>query len=468
MPEDQDYYQILRVSEDATQQDIKQAFRRLARDCHPDLHPNDANAAKRFRSLREAYEVLSDRTRRKKYDRKRQKSSSQKKGGSAQVHYVRGVEKMLLQDYRAAVAALSEAIRLHGRFVEAYLKRCEAYLALGEERRVLEDCQQVLRYKPDSAIAHYYRGRARQRLGYAESAVKAYNKAIYLQPDFPPPYYYRGVAHYELRYRHRALADWREYTDLCKQQGNMPGYRLGIDTLNRYSVLPLKLGNRLFRGWGGSKTQPLQNFYHSYHYRGKQVGKNLQNSLNQIATAMQTTTQTIISTLSPIISNPVGGILPAYGRLEPKMVSMVTFTLLFLNNLCFLLGMMARFGMSLATWFRFLPVGIMPSVSIFVISLVTGFLFQSNANARKDLFFANIAVFPLAFFSFLTALGTVIPILDSVLVVLSVFPLSHTILLLYGGCSQLLNFSESLSSVIVPVMVLVTTLLTWVTFFLLS
>lgn len=467
MPEDQDYYQILRVSENATQQDIKQAFRRLARDCHPDLHPNDANAAKRFRALREAYEVLSDATRRKKYDRKRQKSSSEKKGGSAQVYYVRGVEKMLLQNYRAAVTDLSAAIRLNKRFVEAYLKRCEAYLALGEERAVLEDCQQILRYQPENAIAHYYRGRARQRLGYADSAIKAYNKAIYLQQDFPPPYYYRGVAHYELRYRNRAIADWREYADICKRQGNMQGYRLGIDTLNRYSWFPMKVGSRLF-GWGKrSKSKPVQNFHRS-PYRRQQVRKQLQNSLSQIATSIENTAKITVSTLTPIIRNPVGGILPAYSRLEPNQIPVVATNFLVFSNIAFLFGMLAHFGFNLNTLFRFLPVGIMPSLSVFGISFFTRFLLQSNSDWKKDLFLASSAILPLALFAFLSAFTTVIPGFHFLLIVVGVFPLSHTILLLYGGCSQLLNLSESFSALIVPIMVLITSLLSSVTLVVLS
>ena len=462
MPEDQDYYKILGVSENATQQEIKQAFRRLARDCHPDLHPNDATAAKRFRVLREAYEVLSDVTQRKKYDRQRPKSSSQKKGGSAQVYYVRGVEKMLLQNYRAAVTDLSEAIRLNDRFVEAYLKRCEAYLALGEERAVLEDCQQILRYQPENAIAHYYRGRARQRLGYADSAIKAYSKAIYLQQDFPPPYYYRGVAHYELRYRNRAIADWQEYAEICKRQGNMQGYRLGIDTLNRYSWFHIKVGNRIFGNNKRSQSQPVQNFHHPYSRR-QQVGKQVQDSISKLATAIQNTAQTTIFSLTPILKNPVGGILLAYGRLDSNQIPVVAVNSLLLSNVAFLFGMLAHFGLNLTTLLRFLPVGIMPSLSLFGINVGIRFLLQSPYDWKKDLFFASTAVLPLAAFSLFSAFTTLIPGFVFLLMVISVFPLSYTLLLLYGGCFQLLNLSESLSALIVPIMLLITTLLSWVT-----
>ena len=64
-----DYYEILGVSRDAPSDEIKKAFRRLARDSHPDANPNDPEAESRFRQYAEAYEVLSDPDRRARYDR---------------------------------------------------------------------------------------------------------------------------------------------------------------------------------------------------------------------------------------------------------------------------------------------------------------------------------------------------------------------------------------------------------------
>lgn len=63
-----DYYRILGVDKTATQDDIKKAFRKLARQYHPDLNPNDANAKEKFQAINEANEVLSDPEKRKKYD----------------------------------------------------------------------------------------------------------------------------------------------------------------------------------------------------------------------------------------------------------------------------------------------------------------------------------------------------------------------------------------------------------------
>ena len=63
-----DYYNILGVSKDASQDDIKKAYKKLARKYHPDLNPNDPTAQRKFQEINEANEVLSDPEKRKKYD----------------------------------------------------------------------------------------------------------------------------------------------------------------------------------------------------------------------------------------------------------------------------------------------------------------------------------------------------------------------------------------------------------------
>lgn len=63
-----DYYKILGVGKNATADDLKKAFRKLARKYHPDVNPGDKQAEARFKEINEAYEVLSDPTKREKYD----------------------------------------------------------------------------------------------------------------------------------------------------------------------------------------------------------------------------------------------------------------------------------------------------------------------------------------------------------------------------------------------------------------
>ena len=64
-----DYYQILGVDKKADEKEIKRAYRRLARQYHPDVNPGDEQAEERFKEINEAHEVLSDAAKRQKYDR---------------------------------------------------------------------------------------------------------------------------------------------------------------------------------------------------------------------------------------------------------------------------------------------------------------------------------------------------------------------------------------------------------------
>src|ERR1700740_3570652 len=63
-----DYYATLGVNKGATEKEIKQAFRKLARKHHPDVNPGDKAAESKFKEINEAYEVLGDPPKRKKYD----------------------------------------------------------------------------------------------------------------------------------------------------------------------------------------------------------------------------------------------------------------------------------------------------------------------------------------------------------------------------------------------------------------
>src|SRR5690606_34654808 len=64
-----DYYEVLGVARDASAEEIKRAYRKVALKCHPDRNPNDPEATEKFKEAAEAYEVLGDPDKRARYDK---------------------------------------------------------------------------------------------------------------------------------------------------------------------------------------------------------------------------------------------------------------------------------------------------------------------------------------------------------------------------------------------------------------
>ena len=83
MAENRDYYEVMGVPKNATEAEIKKAYRGLAKKYHPDLHPGDKEAEAKFKEINEAYEVLSDKDKRARYDQFGQAGVDPNFGGGA-------------------------------------------------------------------------------------------------------------------------------------------------------------------------------------------------------------------------------------------------------------------------------------------------------------------------------------------------------------------------------------------------
>lgn len=97
-----DYYKILEVDQDATAAMIKKSYRVLAKKYHPDLNPENEEAARKFVQINEAYNILSDETSRAKYDRQRnepQKESEQGQHDDKETQYKYSREESVKVDF---------------------------------------------------------------------------------------------------------------------------------------------------------------------------------------------------------------------------------------------------------------------------------------------------------------------------------------------------------------------------------
>lgn len=241
MANPQNYYEILQVSQDATLQEIKIAFRRLARQYHPDLHPNQPTATEQFKKICQAYEVLSDPQLRQQYNQEINLKFAQSNSGetshfSQQDFYHSGIRKTQDQDFESAIEDYNQVLLNNPTFWQVYLKRAEAYYQLFKDSSVLEDCQTILKIKPNSEQAYYYLGLSRQRLGYTQSAIDAYTKAIQLKTNIPQFYQHRGLAYEEIENYSQAINDFRIAIRLFQENrefNQIPTFQRKINSLSK-------------------------------------------------------------------------------------------------------------------------------------------------------------------------------------------------------------------------------------------
>jgi curved DNA-binding protein CbpA len=418
----ENYYLILEVSPDATLKEIKMAFRRLARQYHPDLNPGDPNSAEKFKQISQAYGVLSDATKRRRYDHgipleNRQPTNSPEKKQStkppqtAEEFYLRGTHYSQTKEYRKAVDDYTKAIELNPKFIDAYLKRCEMRYKLGDNSGVLEDCYQVATINPRVAKAHYYQGRARYSLGYTLPAIESYTVAIARDKNYPQAYYYRGMAYKELKINSSALEDLNQAAQLFRAQKNHEAYHRSQKAIN-------DLSNKIkVFSWFNSLI---------YNY---------------------------LMTLSVSLFNPVGGLRTAFSRLDRQQAMEVGTIYGIVSSLCFVCSYyMISLSTDVSVGKLFL-IGIIPFLSFVISGRIIRFFSRPSGYFATDIFIAGTTMTPLALAAVIIGF---IP-LSAAILILSVllFACSYAVLTLYAGYTQLLNISEAKAALMVALMLII-------------
>lgn len=423
MPQPPNYYNILEISRNATSGEIKKAYRRLARQYHPDLHPENPAAVERFKAICQAYQVLSHPEERSQYDREFNYNRSQPKtpGMTAQDFYVRAVSKGIDRDYQGAIKDCDRAIENNPNFVEAYIERGASHYNLGNGRATLQDCTQALNINPKFAPAYYYQGKARYRLGYTQAAISAYTQAITYNSNYPESYYCRGLANIDLKEYNLAIADLTKAAELFNEKGDKTSYQLAREAL-------------------------------------KTLNQNLakQNPGIILKTA-------IADGLGAFVScglNPVGGLDPTFARFTQERAVVVGLVLAAIFDICFVCGVYAGWrDLFKVSIIKLTIVGIVPFITLTIISAIARLLFRCRGSLAGDIFLAGAALMPLSILAVASGISTQLG--SHIMIIITVFCSCYTILLLYGGCTQISNLSETTAALLVPVMILVTG---WITY----
>jgi curved DNA-binding protein CbpA len=429
MAERLDYYAVLRVSKHASQAEIKKAFRRLARQVHPDLNPNNAAAAAQFTQISEAYEVLSDPQRRSRYDgtdfnepvSSKEPAPATPQHKSSQSLYLQALDKLSQRDYRGAIKDFDEAIALYPGGTEAYLGRCQAYDALKDDRAVLEDCYQILQRNPNSAQAYLYQGQARSRLGYPQGAIEAYTKAISLEAAFAQAYHRRAQARLVLKDTALAYPDLQKAIELYRAQQN----------------------------W--TQAQQAEILMH-----GLQPPASPASPKSPAARPPAKSYWTLaLASIPSIILNPNDNLLPAFAKLTPVPAAWTGLLYGLTTVGCLVLSreiqQNAAFQYFRVELLRIGLIGCVAYLSLTLASAISRPLARGRGSLAGDFFLTGVAALPMAILALASGFGLGTGLGGEILKVITG---CYSVLILYIGCTQISNIDEPRAMVVVPCMIL--------------
>lgn len=418
MAESLNYYEILYISPQATLSEIKTAFRRLARQYHPDLNPNNPAAELKFKQINQAYQVLCDPHQRHLYDQQVNSNFAQSSPSklTEQDYYHRGITQTQCQNHLDAIKSFTKAIELNPTFIEAYLRRIETFDKIQKYRQVLEDCNHVLQLNPNSPQAYYYLGCSRQHLGYTQSAIEAYTQAIQMQPTNAQCYYHRGLAYHELKDFSLAFKDFEQAIYLFRKEGDYRLFNLAYQDLQKTFKQMIRVKIKLILTPFIFLYQGIINFLYS---------------------------------LKLLLIKPKTGLVEAYLRLDKKQV----------------FGVGIIYG--LITYVLFLRLNLLqpivlnglPFINLSLVSFISRNLCRRYGHLAGDIFLAGSSLLPIAILGeLLTIFNGLQPFIKNSFILIF---LSYSSFMLYTGCTQISNLPRWLTILIVPLMLLVASFPLW-------
>lgn len=222
------YYQLLELQPEATAEEVKEAYHRLARRFHPDLNPGNKAAEEKFKAISEAYKALTE-----VIEQMQQPTVAQSKPeyGSAADFCDRAAKKVRSGNYAAAISHYNRALQLDSENAQAHSQRGYAYYQLGVYKEAFKDYSQALELNPQLAEVYYHRGTARRKLGYPQGALQDFNQAIRFNASDAPAYRNRGITRADLGDSKGAIADLQKAAKLFSDQGEIANFQATLDLL---------------------------------------------------------------------------------------------------------------------------------------------------------------------------------------------------------------------------------------------
>lgn len=424
------HYDILGVSRDASSDEIKQAYRRLARKYHPDVNPGDPEAVETFQRLSQSYHVLSDPDARARYDRQlderdapasqstQARSPSQPatpSGTSPRDLCNDGLKQNQFGRYERAIELFSAAVQQSPLFAEAYAHRGYAYYQLDRDSDAFADYAEAIRLNPSLAIAYFYRGLTRFKLGYSEAAIEDYSAALELQAHDGHAYYRRGLAYIDVEEHEAAVADLQQAIRLFYAADHR-AMQLEVEAVYR----------RLIR----------------------------QNSWQEWLRVSQHLITAVWQTVLAALINPTQCGFMAYRQYRPWQAIAVGLILALAYVACFSAGLrLLLTGFRQADSFsliRSVLLGLLPFVGVSGLHWAARNSLAGAGRLAGDVFAAAVALIPASLATLL------IPIFPGTLALLiGAIAISYSVLLLYGGCTQISNLAPGRSAMITALMLVV-------------